>query len=70
MIIVDMILDDKIEKDEATETQLLIDGMMMAVVAGRERTEKEWAKLFFAAGFQKYNITHVLGLRSVIEVSP
>ncbi|XP_057796261.1 8-hydroxyquercetin 8-O-methyltransferase-like [Salvia miltiorrhiza] len=68
VIIVDMIVGDEREEHEATETKLLIDALMMAVVTGKERTEKEWAKLFVAAGFQKYNITPVLGLRSVIEV--
>ncbi|KAK6158049.1 hypothetical protein DH2020_005363 [Rehmannia glutinosa] len=71
LIIVDMVLDDNIKEDNAaTETQLLFDIMMMIPVPGKERTEKEWAKLFFNAGFATYKITPVLGLRSVIEVFP
>ncbi|CBI21918.3 unnamed protein product, partial [Vitis vinifera] len=38
--------------------------------AGKERNEKEWEKLFLAAGFTHYKITPALGLRSLIEVYP
>ncbi|KAK6142622.1 hypothetical protein DH2020_022970 [Rehmannia glutinosa] len=70
VIIVEIIVDDKKEDHEATETKLFFDMLMMVDVKGKERTEKEWAKLFFAAGFTSYKITRVLGLRSVIEVFP
>ncbi|KAI3465785.1 hypothetical protein Pfo_022448 [Paulownia fortunei] len=70
VIIVEMIVDDEKEDHEATETQLFLDMLMMVDATGKERTEKEWAKLFFAAGFTSYKITPVLGLRSVIEVFP
>ncbi|KAI3465820.1 hypothetical protein Pfo_022483 [Paulownia fortunei] len=70
VIIVEMVVDDQKEDHEATETQLFFDMLMMIEVTGKERTEKEWAKLFFAAGFTNYKITPVLGLRSVIEVFP
>ncbi|XP_042062501.1 8-hydroxyquercetin 8-O-methyltransferase-like [Salvia splendens] len=69
VIIVDIIVGDKGEDDKTTESKLLFDGMMMAEVTGKERSEKEWANLFYTSGFQKYNITP-LGLRSVIEVFP
>lgn len=70
VIIVDMILDDKEKEDEATETQLLFDVLMMTALTGKERTEKEWANLFLASGFKTYNIYPLLSLRSVIEVFP
>ncbi|XP_042058814.1 8-hydroxyquercetin 8-O-methyltransferase-like [Salvia splendens] len=71
VIIVDMIVGDKGEEDKTTETKLLFDGMMMAALTGKERSEKEWDNLFYTSGFQKYNITpYPLGLRSLIEVFP
>ncbi|KAK6142629.1 hypothetical protein DH2020_022977 [Rehmannia glutinosa] len=70
VIIVEMVVNDQNHDYAATETQLLFDMLMMIEVTGKERTEKEWAKLFFAAGFTNYKITPVLGLRSVIEVFP
>lgn len=69
MIIVDMIVDEK-QDEEAVETQLLFDMMMLMMVPGRERTENEWAKLFVDSGFTSYKITPVLGVRSLIEVYP
>ena len=44
--------------------------VMMVLVKGKERTEKEWAKLFLDAGFSDYKITPILGLRALIEVYP
>ncbi|KAL8510946.1 hypothetical protein ACS0TY_017671 [Phlomoides rotata] len=68
VIIVDMVVGNKKEDHEATETQILFDVLLMGRFNGGERTEKEWEKLFTAAGFTTYKITPVLGLRSVIEV--
>lgn len=70
MIIVEMVVDDEREEHKATESKLLFDCLMMAEVTGKERSEKEWVKLFYAAGFKKYKITRAVGLRSVIEVFP
>ncbi|KAL1562757.1 Xanthohumol 4-O-methyltransferase [Salvia divinorum] len=71
VIIVDMIVGDEREEDKTTETKLLFDSMMMAALTGKERSEKEWANLFYTSGFQNYNITpYPLGLRSVMEVFP
>ncbi|KAH6765147.1 hypothetical protein C2S51_016396 [Perilla frutescens var. frutescens] len=71
VIIVEMVLDDnKEQNNEATETQLFFDLQMMLLANGKERTEREWAHLFYAAGFKKYNISPISGLRSVIEVFP
>lgn len=69
VIIVDMVVG--LKKDhKATETQILFDVLLMGRFNGGERTEKEWEKLFMAAGFKTYKITPILGLRSVIEVFP
>ncbi|KAI3927322.1 hypothetical protein MKW98_008024 [Papaver atlanticum] len=77
VIIIDAVIEeDKKKKQEAeddsiiTETQLLFDIMMMAFVDGKERTEKEWEKLFIDSGFTDYKITRVQGFRSFIEVYP
>ncbi|KAL3830880.1 hypothetical protein ACJIZ3_019682 [Penstemon smallii] len=70
VIMVEMILDDKKKLDhEKVETQLFFDMEMMTILAAKERTEKEWAKLFFDAGFTSYKIT-LLGLRALIEIFP
>ncbi|XAR72586.1 hypothetical protein NMG60_11019278 [Bertholletia excelsa] len=70
VMIIDMMVENKKEDDESVETQLFFDMLMMILVTGKERTEKEWAKLFSEAGFSEYKITPILGLRSLIEVYP
>ncbi|KAL6145078.1 hypothetical protein ACLB2K_055766 [Fragaria x ananassa] len=73
VIIIEMVVtvdDDKKMNNKSTETQLFWDMLMMVCLTGRERTEKDWEKLFLAAGFSHYNITHTLGIRSFIEVYP
>ncbi|KAF7146830.1 hypothetical protein RHSIM_Rhsim04G0071700 [Rhododendron simsii] len=71
VIIIDMkVENEKKGDDDSMETQLFFDMLMMILVTGRERTEKEWAKLFADAGFSDYKITPILGLRSLIEVYP
>ncbi|XP_022849831.1 trans-resveratrol di-O-methyltransferase-like [Olea europaea var. sylvestris] len=70
VIIIDIIVGNKKEDHKGIETQLFYDMSMMVWANGRERTEKEWAKLFFDAGFTRYNIVYGLGLRSIIEVYP
>lgn len=72
LIIIEMIIEDsKIDKGR-TETQLCWDMMMMTGGGGGgvERNKMAWEKLFLAAGFSDYKITHLLGLRSLIEVYP
>ncbi|XP_047945005.1 8-hydroxyquercetin 8-O-methyltransferase-like [Salvia hispanica] len=70
VIIVDMVVDCEKQEHNTFQTQLFFDVLMMTVLTGKERTEKEWAHLFSSAGFQNYKITPVLGLRSVIQVFP
>ncbi|XP_048328169.2 probable O-methyltransferase 3 [Ziziphus jujuba] len=70
VIIIDMMMENKKGDEETIETQLFFDMLMMVLVTGKERNEKEWAKLFSDAGFRNYKITPILGLRSLIEVYP
>ncbi|XP_055828722.1 trans-resveratrol di-O-methyltransferase-like [Solanum dulcamara] len=71
VIIIDIvILDSQKGDDKSYETQLYMDMLTMAVVSGKQKTEQEWAKLFYDAGFSDYKIHPILGLRSVIEVYP
>ncbi|XP_034701359.1 trans-resveratrol di-O-methyltransferase-like [Vitis riparia] len=69
VIIIDMVMENN-KGDEAVEAQLFYDILMMVVVAGKERNEREWENLFLAAGFAHYKITSTLGPRSLIEVYP
>ncbi|CAL1394100.1 unnamed protein product [Linum trigynum] len=71
LIIIDVVVDEKrLGERNFGEVQLCFDLFMMAFVNGKERTEKQWKRLFSAAGFSNYKISPVLGLRSVIEVFP
>ncbi|XP_050205281.1 trans-resveratrol di-O-methyltransferase-like [Mercurialis annua] len=67
VIIIDIVMGNH---ENWTETQLLYDMEMMACVSGKERNEKEWAKLFLDSGFTTYKIHNVLGPRALIEVYP
>lgn len=69
VIIIDMIVDNHNPDKASIENQLFFDMLMMVLVTGRERNEKEWEKLFLDAGFSEHKITP-LGLRSLIEVYP
>lgn len=70
VMIIDMMMETQKGEDESIETQIFFDMLMMILVTGQERNEKEWAKLFSDAGFSNYKITPILGLRSIIEVFP
>ncbi|KAI5567724.1 hypothetical protein POPTR_013G122400v4 [Populus trichocarpa] len=70
VIIIDMVRENLNGDEGSIETQLFFDLQMMVVVGGMERNEKEWAKLFFDAGFLNYKIHPVLGTRALIELYP
>lgn len=71
VIIIDIVIGDESEEDEASMgIKLCFDMLMMTVVQGKERNEKEWANLFQEAGFTEYRITPLEGIRSLIEVYP
>lgn len=63
-------IDDTKDEHEITEAKLFFDLLMMVVVTGRERSEKDWKKFFLEAGFSNYKLTPIFGLRSLIEVYP
>ncbi|KAK9180556.1 hypothetical protein WN943_029767 [Citrus x changshan-huyou] len=56
VIIIDIVINAEEEEHELTETKFLFDIMMSVNATGKERTESEWAKLFFDAGFSHYKI--------------
>ncbi|XP_076889597.1 trans-resveratrol di-O-methyltransferase-like [Bidens hawaiensis] len=70
LVIIEMVVKVDEGVNELVESQLLFDMLMMTYITGRERSEKDWAKLFIDGGFSDYRITPVLGSRSVIEVYP
>ncbi|PIN10678.1 Hydroxyindole-O-methyltransferase [Handroanthus impetiginosus] len=70
VIIIDMVVDIYEGGDEAMEDQLFFDMLMMTLLNGKERSEKEWAKVFTDAGFTSYKITPAIGARSLIELYP
>ncbi|XP_043715791.1 pluviatolide O-methyltransferase-like [Telopea speciosissima] len=69
VIILDIVVVENADNLDLTETQFLLDVLVMDV-GGKERTEHEWKKLFKEAGFTDYKIKPVLGVRSIIEVYP
>ncbi|KAL3754674.1 hypothetical protein ACJRO7_001863 [Eucalyptus globulus] len=68
VMIVEIVIGDGLE--EFHTTKLFYDMMLMGCLTGKERNEKEWAKLFREAGFSDYKITPLAGFRSLIEVYP
>ncbi|KAK4420577.1 Chavicol O-methyltransferase [Sesamum alatum] len=73
VIIIDMVVDadgTDINNEIIRETHLFADIAVLAYYNGKERTEKELAKLFFDAGFTTFKITPAFGLRSLIELYP
>ncbi|XP_021893947.1 trans-resveratrol di-O-methyltransferase-like [Carica papaya] len=68
VIIIDIVMEKEKEDIELIETQLLFDMVIMANLPGKQRTEEEWATLFFHAGFHHYKIIPALGTRSIIEL--
>ncbi|XP_073119538.1 trans-resveratrol di-O-methyltransferase-like [Henckelia pumila] len=72
VIVIDIVLgyNEEDEDDTVKEDQIFYDIAMMVFVNGKERSEKEWEKLFLDAGFSSYKITPTLGVRSIIEVFP
>lgn len=70
VIIIDIVINKEKDESELAEAKLFFDLLMMVMVTGRERSEIEWEKLFLEAGFSKYKLTPIFGLRSLIEVYP
>lgn len=71
VIVIDMVMEDQSIEKDSTETKLCCDMLMMSLFSvAKERSIKEWNKLFLEAGFSRYKITSILGLRSLIELYP
>ncbi|XP_030475377.1 trans-resveratrol di-O-methyltransferase-like [Syzygium oleosum] len=70
VIVIEIVVGNQTEDHRSTETQLFFDMLMMVNLNGKERSEKEWEKLFVDAGFSGYKIISHLGLRSLIEIYP
>ncbi|XP_015077628.1 trans-resveratrol di-O-methyltransferase-like [Solanum pennellii] len=70
VIIIDMIMEDNCNNKQLVQSQHLMDLIMRITCASKERTEKEWEKLFLEAGFNGYKIITSLGIRSLIEIYP
>nr|XP_016461789.1 PREDICTED: trans-resveratrol di-O-methyltransferase-like [Nicotiana tabacum] len=70
VIIIGIVLENPKEKDDSVRAQHNMDLVMMVLFGAKERTKKEWEKLFTEAGFNEYEITPTLGTRSLIEIYP
>ncbi|XP_059301984.1 myricetin 7/4'-O-methyltransferase 2-like [Lycium ferocissimum] len=70
VIIIDIVMNDNSSNEQLVQAQHLMDFMMRIIHASKERTKKEWEKLFLDAGFSAYKIITSLGLRSLIEIYP
>lgn len=71
VMIIDMVVDIEEQGDNTImQDQLFLDMAMMVYLNGKERSEKQWEKLFIKAGFIAYKITPAFGVRSLIEVYP
>jgi len=77
VIIIDTVLEDPKERNEFVRAQHNMDMLMMVLFGSKERTKKEWEKLFIEAGFNKYKIipaldfieTHTINVRTERENS-
>jgi hypothetical protein len=70
VIIIDMVVGYPVtQQNDSKEAQVLMDIFMM-YIAGIEREEHEWSRIFSEAGFSDYKITPTNGVRSIIEVYP
>uniref|UniRef100_A0A804Q4S6 O-methyltransferase ZRP4 n=1 Tax=Zea mays TaxID=4577 RepID=A0A804Q4S6_MAIZE len=69
VVILDMVVGAGSSDEKHVETQIVFDLFMM-FINGTERDETEWKKIIFEAGFSRYKIIPVLGVRSIIEVYP
>ncbi|KAI4354499.1 hypothetical protein L6164_003353 [Bauhinia variegata] len=70
VIIIDIVINEKEDDHAMTETKLLFDVLMMTMLNGKERNEREFAELFLKAGFKDYKIFPIFGFRSLIELFP
>lgn len=69
VIIVDIVLDLNSDRFYS-HMRMCMDLDMMLNTGGKERTEEEWKKLIFDAGFAGYKIKCISTVQSVIEAYP
>jgi trans-resveratrol di-O-methyltransferase len=70
VITIDVVINEEKDEDDMTKTKLFADTYMMVLLTRKERDKKEWEKLFFNAGFTRYNVVASYGMKSVIELYP
>jgi len=71
VIIVEIVQCLTADDDPLDDTRLTYDLVMFSHFCdGRERTESEWKKLLYEAGFCRYNIIKIPALQSIIEAFP
>uniref|UniRef100_A0A804NLH5 O-methyltransferase C-terminal domain-containing protein n=1 Tax=Zea mays TaxID=4577 RepID=A0A804NLH5_MAIZE len=73
VIIIDTVLGSRADDDDDDKTcreTYVLDLHILSFVNGAEREEHEWRRIFLAAGFRDYKITHTRGIPSIIEVFP
>ncbi|TKY50287.1 Isoflavone 7-O-methyltransferase [Spatholobus suberectus] len=70
VIIIDIVINEKQDEHKMTEMKLLFDIVMMTYHNGKERSEKDWKRLFVEAGFKSYKLFPAFGFRSLIELYP
>lgn len=71
VIIIDIVMEDNCSNNEQlVQSQHLMDLLVRITYDSKERSNKEWEKLFLDAGFSGYKIITSLGLRSLMEVYP
>jgi len=66
VIIIDTIINEKLDDPDMTLTKLSLDIAMWTIFNGKERTEEEWKQVFTEAGFKHYKILPIFGFRSLI----
>ncbi|XP_016650415.1 PREDICTED: 3'-hydroxy-N-methyl-(S)-coclaurine 4'-O-methyltransferase 1-like [Prunus mume] len=73
VIIVEVVIDEKDEKEDIklTNLRLMLDMVKMAHTnTGKERTLKEWEYVLGEAGFSRHTITPIHAVCSVIQAFP
>ncbi|KAK7268987.1 hypothetical protein RIF29_21701 [Crotalaria pallida] len=69
VIIIEVVINEKQEGEDVTEGKLSMD-ITMLTLCGKERNKREWEELSVAAGFKHFKLTHLYGLKSLIELYP
>jgi hypothetical protein len=68
--VIDRVMPERITADEATQRATLMDLNMLVMAGGRERTEREFAALFQAAGLSLASVAPTPSGVSAIEAAP